>query len=792
MRFVNDSGLRACWFVGRVPPHRLSATFLVKGTFRLRHGQTVEPLPFDEQEDPTGDVFRDDDPARALLYPSDFALVKPRADATLVGSFHAPQGKPVRASTVTFAINSWSKKLAVVGDRDRQEGVIGYTTGPEPFVRMEISWERTFGGPGHAGNPLGRGVQPSVRAGGPTVIPMPNVGTVDKMFHDSGPAAPASFAPVPLAWAERTRKAGTFDATWLEERWPWFPKDVDWSIFNAAPRDQQFEFFKGDEKLGLENLHPTHSVLETWLPGMRPRFFARREGGAGPEFFEIPLRLDTLHVDAGQEKLSLVWRGLSEIRSKEMKEYLDFYVVSEGLKAAPAALEHHAIEFDRRTAKPAEPAPSKWPLIEESAVRQPSVDWVAGAEKQAARVEADAVAFEAEVNAQRKGVEEMLRRQGLTLPLPSTSPVAPASLPSSADLLARALQQHALLEKIAPAVAAKLPAPRLADFEPPMIEAPPPEAPGIPDLPVVRRWTRAECEAHARAQGSFAGETLAGLDLSGLDLHGLDLRGAMLKSATLVKANLSGANLRGAVLSGADLTEINLRHAALEQADFTKADLTRADLRQAVMNTAEFGEARMIEARLDGARAEEAIFRGADLTGAVLREGSFDLADFDDSVLHGADVTNAGLTSASFEGAQATGVRASGARLSRAKAAHADFRGSVFHKADAEGSIWEEANLEGADFQDAFLRSANFAGASLRKARLYRTDLKHARLPGAVLEEADVSQVNLFRGTLEGARLSHADFRGSNLFEVEFYETQWKGAAFTGANLKGSKLDGKS
>lgn len=792
MPFLNDSGLRACWIVGRVPPHRLSATFIVKGTFRLRHEQPVEVLSADDQEDPTGDTYRDDDPSRALLYPSDFALVKPRADATLVGTCHAPGGRPVFASAATVSIGAWSKTLRVVGDRIRRPGVGAHAPDPQPFVQMDMSWERALGGPKESANPVGRGIEEEPGPGGATVIRMPNIEEMERAVHAVQEPRPACFAPVPLTWVERMSKAGTFDERWLKERWPWFPRDVDWSIFNAAPRDQQFEFFRGDEEVRLSNLHPSHAALATQLPGLRPRFFVRRHGQPHPQFLEIPLHLDTLHLDADRERLYLVWRGVSEIRSKRMQEFLDYYVVSERLDAEPRPLAWYESAFDRRTAIPVTRRPAKAPLIESSRPQSPSQEWVAAVEADEARIKADVAAFEAETEARYKEIGDIVTSHGGRLPaLPAPDPVPPVT-PSAQDLLAIAMEQHALLQRFAPDVAAKLGPPQLSEFEPPVIEVPEPDLTGVPDAPPARRWTREMVELHARSGGSFAGETLSSLDLSGLDLHGLDFRGAILKATRLANCNLAGASFREASLPRADLHEANLSGADLNQADLMMANLANADLRDASMVAAELSAAQMVGVHLEGATADTAIFRGANLRDAVMQGGVFAGADFDSGVLDGADLTNAVLQQASFEEARAVGVRASGARLTGARAAHANFSGSVMNSIDAEGSVWEEANLERVDFTGASLRFANFTGASLRRARLIRTDLRHARLPDAVLEQASVVQANFFRGTVEGAVLAGADFRGANLFEVEFYEAELSGTAFAGANLKGSKLDGQA
>src|SRR5262245_50449431 len=137
MRVLNETGFRCGWFIGRVPPHSLSATLLVKGTFSLVHGGPGTAVREDEQELLTGDKHRGDDPTRALVYGSDCALVKPGTDVTLSGTCHAPGGKPTTVCPVTLRVGGWSKTLAVIGDRSwTRKLLMTVMTDPAPFTTM--------------------------------------------------------------------------------------------------------------------------------------------------------------------------------------------------------------------------------------------------------------------------------------------------------------------------------------------------------------------------------------------------------------------------------------------------------------------------------------------------------------------------------------------------------------------------------------------------------------------------------------------------------------------------------
>src|SRR5688572_12157888 len=114
MFIVNDSNLTFGWIVGRVPPHKLSATYVVKGTFDIVADQQATLTP--EQEQLAGDV-PDPEAEGAMRYPADLVPLKIRQDLLLMGTAHAPGGTPVTLLPVQISLGSWSKLLVAIGER---------------------------------------------------------------------------------------------------------------------------------------------------------------------------------------------------------------------------------------------------------------------------------------------------------------------------------------------------------------------------------------------------------------------------------------------------------------------------------------------------------------------------------------------------------------------------------------------------------------------------------------------------------------------------------------------------
>lgn len=803
MEITNDTGLKAGWCIGRVPPFNLTATLLVKGTFRIVPGGAATALPEKEQVELSGDLHLDDDPERAMIYSSDFALAKAHSDILLAGQAHAPEGRPVTALRIGMRIGGFQRPLLVIGPRRQEKGILGGRTGdPEPFVAMPLTWEQCYGGPGFAQNPLGLGAQEDrggkggTKAGARTGRDYPNLVRPAEAGADAGTRLdPAGVGPIPMMWPQRLEKVGTFDRAWLEKNWPWFPDDFDWSFFNSAPVEQQLrEFLRGDEPVAFENLHPEFSNLAGRLPGLRARWFVVDRHEGGERFREIPMHMDTLWVQPDELKLVLIWRGILDVQSKQMREVLDHYIVCEPLDSAPHSLAHYAAELPIRKAllgqeaeieADEEAAAGETDPLDFAPVELPAVGWEDAMEKEFAAVEGAANRMADEAARHHAGLAKALAPQGISLP-----PIAKPEPTSDLAYLAMAQDAWDRIVAVKPEFAAEMARPDDPDFgiKIPDIDdtLPPDEAEEIDEDDI--KWTRElVIEAVAAGRG-LSGRELNGLDLSGLNLAGVDFTEAVLEGTNLDGADLTGARLERALLVKASLEGASLAGAELKLADLTGANLVRADLSGCRAEAAEFSGATLGGANLSSLDAPEALFNGADLAGARLVDARLAGAEFDAAQVIDADFSGATLTDASFTGAQGARVRMAGARLARLRAAEADFSDGIFTGCRAPESIWEGAILDRADMTGMTLPRANFETARLHGTRLARSDMRRARLPESDLTGADLSHVNLFQGTLEGAHLEKTDFRGANLFEVEFYQSTVSGGDFRGANVKRTKL----
>jgi hypothetical protein len=302
MDIISLCPLRAMSMVWRPAQERWTLTVVCKATYLLV--PEVSPL-HEEQEYPNEeDSHWDDDPHRSLSAPTDMVPFKAKAEVLLVGQAFAPRKQPVRSLVARIIVGEVDKTIEVFGKRAfNHDGQIWEGPG---FTSMPLVYERAAGGPS-TWNPVGMRLDGPADAYGRVAIP--HVQPLGMLIQARGePIPPIGFGPIAPTWPERSKRLerhrGLFSpATWCEQP---VPADLDPAYFNAAPRDQQLDALRPDERIVLENLHPEYPHLVTNLPGVRPRVFAEKSGSS-PQ--QVGMRCDTLWIDTDRGLCTLTWRG---------------------------------------------------------------------------------------------------------------------------------------------------------------------------------------------------------------------------------------------------------------------------------------------------------------------------------------------------------------------------------------------------------------------------------------------------------------------------------------------------
>ncbi len=304
---------------------QLMVTVVAKATFSFADPDAVhlvEPEPVRQEDEHQGGH-----PLRSLIGASNLAPQLHKVDVTLVGAARPPAavGKhAVRLAIASQTTTLLDKTLLVVGKHE--EGAP-----PEPFTEMDLSWGRSFGGIGHIENPIGTG-QKGESSRPPNVLP-----------HD-GSERTVGFGPIPASFPLRRKLLHADARKRLAKPIRDVPLTVDWGYFQAAPADQQLKSLQGNEWLALDGFCAERPQLRLRLPGglAVSRIYGFERGGVPNQ---VPLTLDTLHIQTDDKRLSMAWRGSFPVNADETVEQL---VVAAAYLATTDAFEWPA-EADLRT-----------------------------------------------------------------------------------------------------------------------------------------------------------------------------------------------------------------------------------------------------------------------------------------------------------------------------------------------------------------------------------------------------------------------------------------------------------
>lgn len=324
MQLINATRMVAGFNVGLEPDGREVLVVVIKGTFVLP--PPGQPLRMHAQQVPLvmADTFSGKPGESAPVFEVDFAPRKRFCDVLLVGSGHAPGGRPTTRMQLGLRVGAMHKRCELVGPRVWEAGVTGIRASePQPFTRLPVSYDVAFGGVDQASddpaehdaflpNPAGKGFHKHLRNAWVDGKPLPLTEEPGRpVSWPSETFAPMAFGPVGRSWQPRAALAGTYDQHWLDEVFPFLPADFDERYYQAAPADQQIPIPDGPLDVVLEGFTPDGTrafTLPTFdaIVQVQPRHGERTPHRA---------RLDTIVFDPDHERLMLTWRMSLPLRS---------------------------------------------------------------------------------------------------------------------------------------------------------------------------------------------------------------------------------------------------------------------------------------------------------------------------------------------------------------------------------------------------------------------------------------------------------------------------------------------
>jgi len=335
----NSTAFPAAYTLGRDPDGREHLVVVVKATYAFPDAPDRPPaLAAEQQPLVMGDTFTGEPGQSAPVLEADVAPIKPRCDILLIGQAHAPGGRAVKRVPVGLHVGTMQKQFLVVGDRHwTGSGRFVGISDPEPFTTLPISYDVAFGGiddshpdpdrcSAYEANPVGRGHRPHKRD--LDGVPLPNTEEADRpVTEPDGRYTPMAFGPVGRGWLPRRGFAGTYDDAWLDDAFPFLPKDFDTRYYQAAPADQQTEFLRGGEPVILVNLTPQGRTQFTLPRVDLPIYLFPRRGRMEP----LSPVIDTLVIEPEARRFCLVWRVRRPLRDSLFE--LDHLIVGRKSRA---------------------------------------------------------------------------------------------------------------------------------------------------------------------------------------------------------------------------------------------------------------------------------------------------------------------------------------------------------------------------------------------------------------------------------------------------------------------------
>ncbi len=322
MELLNATKMQAGYTLGVDSDGRESLVVAVKGTFSIPQYPETSPKLLDEPlQSPLvmADTFTGDAGFSAPEYEVDYSPTKQACDVLLLGGAHSPGEQEVTELQVGLKVANLTKTFIVRGERHWEAGITGIYPGkPSPFTYQPISYDHAFGGVdnypadekkhvAYMLNPIGKGYHKHLSSHWVDGSPMPNTEAVNRSIDKpNGDYQPLALGPIGRNWEPRHKFAGTYDEDWLDNQFPFLPKDFDNRYFQSAPADQQIPFPQGGEEVILMNLSPGGGRVRFQLPHINmPVVFFRKKG----DKYQTEAVIDTIVFEPNKWLFTMTWRA---------------------------------------------------------------------------------------------------------------------------------------------------------------------------------------------------------------------------------------------------------------------------------------------------------------------------------------------------------------------------------------------------------------------------------------------------------------------------------------------------
>ena len=742
----------------------------------------------------------------------DEGFAKPCAEFLVHGSAWASGGQSTGDLLVTVQVGSLRKSLAVSGNR--HFNALGLISKPQPFVSMPIDRSTAFGGVGYVPNSSGKGFVSVRGPDGALTFPLPNVERTTELVTRQGQTPlPAGFWGSEAFEPQRAQHLGPFDKAWVVHTWPHLPPATGKDYFSVAPKDQRLPgFWRGDEPIEIDNMHPAQTRIRAALPALRARCFINLRVGGAEKFTELPAHAETVWLFPGLECGIVLYRATADTASDDADDVAHIVAEWEPIGQPPHAVAYYQQKLN------GEPTPSGASTASgaagdsvnsgnsavgtnegkqatlaaglagtSSSVTAPVAAATAALAAPGSTETPDATEKSAELQEMERltaeferHVDQVMRENGLT------NEDLASSLSNDQDDEARlphkdaSQDMDALVADMQAHVRAVMQAEGLTDEDLNSAMAEADRLSESDDAPVNIKESLRAFEAHAKAvvkEAGLAQEHLDALAVDTPELAGLisgdfaDLKAMIADLDEEAKPVVAPASKAAAPEVATPLPVAN----AVDSLEPSK--LTREDVIARHAQKQGFACEDLSGLDLSGLDLAGADFSGALLDKTSFKGGRLAAVNFAGALVQGGDFSGADLKGANLSGTSAGGASFSGALLQGANAAQGDFTGADFSQAQLS-----TANLAGAIFDQARMSGVQAAGCTAQQASFAGCDLAGADFGQATLKAASFNGASLLKASFQKSVADNADFSGADA----------SGTDFGGASLKASRADAGS
>ncbi|MBC8943817.1 DUF2169 family type VI secretion system accessory protein [Xenorhabdus indica] len=742
----------------------------------------------------------------------DLAMPKSCAEFLATGYAYTHHQTDKTACTVRIQVDQLEKTLVAFGDRYW----IGDTPSKsEAFEQMRLDWSRAFGGEGYEENPHGIGFSPELMENGVKIHHLPNIETLHKqLLSPEDIPTPASFCPLDFTCPRRfTRIGKKYDKEWLENEFPGFAHDIDWRLFNAAPKDQwldQITALPVQAAWRIENMHPEKPVQEGILPAWRARCFIKRLRLDEEIFEEIGMRQTTVWFFPHLEQMILIWHGHTRINEDDAADVLQMVSALE-LNDNPLAENHYLQVLNQRMDKEKGvlysfrekdliPEEIIGPWIDtEQSENNPIQENVLNREKRlreqqkerlaeygydidtiipappatsappatprldelpefVEKIEQDATQKRAEAELKRENIAAKAKQLGIDIDQSVTENQArgPENLYKMRDILQKQQQQIAFDD------------PKLAQIEQSLRDtyffSVQSQNPALRLTGSLSQIIRKRVQKIMEQGGNFSGMDFTGADLSNMDLRGANFSQALLESACFNNSQLDEADFSRAMLARTEICNASLSGVKLDNANLILAKCERSD----------FSDARFKETQLQEALFDRCQFNRTTFTDLFLQQVFITYCNFQYSQWKECTFAELELPALKFNHANLSKVSFLKCKLKQAIFDHALLESCAWVETEANKIRFRSANLLTCAFaMNSELNQADFRQATLTECNLRKMPLVQSVFHSATLNNCDLSEANC----------QSADMQYLNTIKSLFIRTDFRGALLNNANL---------